>query len=130
MPYDEANLTPADTTSLAWALAWTRFLLRDTSSEEMFSDTELEAVLTSTSFVDETTSPSTRHYRPHVAAGDLIESDPDRAVSESTLGASIESREPSSIARSVRRTGRWIDDTIEAEAGVRPAGGLTLRARF
>ena len=123
MPYDPLDLTPNDTTDGTWALAWTRFLLRDTSATPAFADAELNAVLESTAFEHETVT----HYRPHVAAATLIESDPDRATSESILGVSTTTRSPTAIASAIRKSGRWVDDRIEAATGgVRPPSGREL----
>lgn len=123
MPYDSGDLNPNDTTSSDWALAWTRFLLRDTSTTPAFADAELTAVLESTAFEHETVT----YYRPHAAAASLVESDPDRATSESILGVSSTTRSPTAIANAIRRAGRWMDDLIEAAtSGVRPRSGREL----
>jgi hypothetical protein len=130
--YTEANLTPIDTTAVAWALAWTRFLLHDTdSSNEIYSDTELTAVLTAHAFVHEDgAGVETTYYRPHVAAAHLIATDPDRATSESLLGSSVTVQSPGSLARSIRSRNAWIDDAIEELTEERPPTGRTLTAVF
>jgi hypothetical protein len=130
--YDLSALTPSAPTSLAWGIAWTRFILRDTNATELFSDTELVAILTAHAFTVEDDSPSgsTTYYRPHVVAANLIQSDPDRALSEGLLGATITNRDPGSIARSIRSAGRWVDDLIETESGSRPPTGRTLTPVF
>ncbi len=127
MAYNSGDLTPIDTTNANWGLAWTRFFLHDTDdANELFTDAELSAVLEARSWAYD----SVTYYRPHLAAGDLIEADPDRAITESTLGASFTSRSPSSIARTVRKAGAWVDEAIEDVAGRKPASHLTLTPRF
>jgi hypothetical protein len=125
--YDQSVLADADATDLAWAIAWTRFLLKDTSSTETYSDTELTAVIKATAF---TAEDDTIYYRPHVAAANLIRSDPDRALSEGLLGASITNRDPVSVARSIRNNNAWVDDLIEAASDERPTTGRTLLPVF
>ena len=123
MAYDSTKLALADATSAVWALAWTRFFLRDTSTPEAFTDAELNAVLAAHAFTSEDDDV---YYRPHVAAAALIRSDPDRAMSEGLLGANITNRDPASVARSIRAAGAWVDDLIELAAGERPPTGRTL----
>jgi hypothetical protein len=125
--YDQSVLAAADATDLAWAIAWTRFLLKDTSTTETYSDTELTAVIKAAAF---TAEDDTIYYRPHVAAANLVRSDPDRALSEGLLGASITNRDPASVARSIRTSNAWVDDLIESAADERPPSGRTLLAVF
>lgn len=128
MPYDKSKLTPNDTTSLDWAVAWTRFLLHDTNDDhETYADDEITAVLTSLAWEHETVT----YYRPHLAAASLIESDPDRALSESTLGASITNRDPRSIARSIRKGDAWVRAFITAATdGYAPDAANTLEVTW
>lgn len=127
MAYDPSSLTSTDTTSLDWALAWTRFLLHDTdASNEIFSDTELTAVLT----VHSSKGNGSTYYRPHVAVSNLMVTDPDRATSESLLGSSVTVQSPGSLARAIKSRNRWIDDAIEAASGERPTSGRTLLPGF
>lgn len=129
MAYDETDLAPTTTTSVAWALSWVRFWLRDTDAAlELWSDTEITARLEA----DAWTHDGTKHYRPHVTAGALLEADPDRATSESTLGASLQTRRPEAIARTIRRQGKWVDDAIQDADpdNERPPSHLTLTPRF
>lgn len=123
MAYDPTKLALADATSAVWALAWARFMLKDTSTTEVYSDTELTAVLAATAF---TAEDDTVYYRPHVAAANLVKSDPDRALSEGLLGASITNRDPGAVARAIRAAGRWVDDLIETDSEERPPTGRTL----
>lgn len=125
--YDPSDLQGTDPTSEAWALAWARFLLRDTVVPFAYEDAEVEAVLTSTAF----THSGSTYYRPHVAAAALVESDPDRPISESLLSASVTHRSGGSIARGIRTSGAWVDDLIEAATGgTRPASRTTLVPTF
>lgn len=132
MPYDEGALQPTVLTSIAWANAWTRLFTRDTTSTaETYSDAEIEAVneaqrWTFTNDAGVTTS----YYRPHLAAAALIEADPDRATQESTLQASITTRDVASVARAIRRAGQWIDAAIYAAAGDAPPSLLTIKPTF
>lgn len=121
--YDESALTPLDPTDLTWAIAWARCFLRDRVTPFVYTDTELAAALTAHAFL----SGGDTYYRPHVTVANLITTDPDRATSESLLGASITTRSPASIALGVRVSGRWVDDVIQNEAGERPPSGRTLR---
>ena len=126
MAYDLNALTPSAPTSLAWGVAWTRFMLHDRVSPFVFADAELVGVLSAHAFTSETVV----YYRPHIAAAVLIETDPDRALNQSLLGAHITHQNPSDIAASIRRHGRWVDDAIEDAAGERPASHRTLTAVF
>ena len=126
MLYDSTRLRPHDPTSLEWAVAWTRFLLRDTSTTPLFNDTELVALLDATAFV----VAGVPYYRPQVTTAHLIAGDPDRALSESLLGVNITTRDPTSVARSIRALHRWIDDEIEALTRQRPPTGRQLRATY
>ena len=123
MAYDQSALAAADATSLAWAIAWARFFLKDTGTTELFSDTELVALLKATAY---TAEDAKVYYRPHVVAAALIKTDPDRALSEGLLGASITNRDPASVARSIRAAGVWVDDLIETASDERPPTGRTL----
>ena len=126
MAYTAANLTPHDTTDLDWALAWVRFVMRDTSALEQYTDAEYTAVLGAHAFVENAVT----YYRPHVAAAALVASDPERAISEALLGANLTHRDPSAIALAIRSQCRWIDALIEEASGVRPPSGRTLTAVF
>ena len=126
MSYDPSALTPHDTTSIAWALAWTRFTLRDTASEPQYRDEELLAALEARAF----THDSVAYYRPHIAAAALIVSDPDRATTETLLGSMFTTRKPNAIAKAIRAEGAWVDDLIETAAEARPPTGRTLRPVF
>lgn len=134
MPYDSSDLTPIDTTDAAWALAWTRFYLRDTDdAAEVFTDAEITAVLTATSQdlpVGVDAADQATYYRPHQAAADLIRSDPDLKMQERLLSWSATNRSPDAIARGILAAGRWIDDAIDDAAGVYPERGGTLDPVF
>ena len=127
MAYDQSKLALADATSAVWALAWARFMLKDTGDTEVYSDTELLAFLTATAFTSEDDDV---YYRPHVVAAALVKSDPDRALSEGLLGASITNRDPGAVARAIRAAGRWVDDLIETTSEERPPTGRTLTPVF
>lgn len=123
MSYNPTKLDLADATDVDWALAWTRFHLRDTGTTETYSDAELLATIRSTAW----TYGEVVYYRPHQAAASLIESDPDRASTEAIMGVSLTTRKPAAIAASIRRAGRWADDLITtATDGVRPPSGREL----
>lgn len=126
MSYDPSQLTPHDTTSIAWALAWTRFNLRDTSAAPEYNDVELIAALQARAF----THDDVTYYRPHFTAAALVEGDPDRATTETLLGSMFTTRKPAAIAIAIRANGAWVDDLIEAAAEVRPPTGRTLRPVF
>jgi len=130
MTYNEDNLTPTNLTTSAWAIAWTRFYLRDTSATPEFSDAEVTAVLTATGFTPAREDDDNLYYRPHMAAAQLIEAAPDRAIRESLLGASVDLRNPEAIARSIRRAGRWIDDAITTATSEKPTGSRQLTPVF
>ena len=130
MTYEETDLHPTSLTSSAWALAWTRFFLRDTSSTPEFSDTELTAVLEGTSFTPTRKDDNNTYYRPHVAAANILQADPNRALQESVFEASETKRSPERIARTIRRSGRWIDDAIFEVAEEHPTSNRTLRAVY
>jgi hypothetical protein len=123
---DLSALQPHDPTSLAWAIAWTRSFLRDTSSTPTYSDPELAAGLTARAF----TVGDSSYYRPHVLAAALVQADPARAQSESLLGASVTHRDPASVAAGIRARNVWIDDLIEAASGARPPLGRALIPGF
>lgn len=127
MPYDDTDLSGSDATVAAWALAWARFYLRDTSvTDPEYSDAELTAVLTATAWEHD----SVTYYRPHVAAANIVLGDPDRASSESVLGNSVTLRGASAVANGIRSAGAWVDALISTAAGVTPPSGRTLEPRF
>jgi hypothetical protein len=126
MSYVPANLNLKDATSLVWAIAWTRFFLRDTVTPFQLEDSEITAVLEATAFTVEGTS----YYRPQIAASNIITSDPERALSESLLGVNVRSRDPEEVARAIRVDNRWVDSLIALESGQYPETGRTLTAVF
>lgn len=131
MAYDLSALLPSAPDSLSWAIAWARFMLHDRVTPFVFADAEIAAVLTAHAYVpDPTATPVVTYYRPHIAAGVLIETDPDRALTESLLGAHITHQSPSDIAASLRYHGRWVDDAIWTVAGTPPPSHRTLTAVF
>lgn len=116
--YDEMQLSPVDTSSVGWALATLRFILHDTNNDqERYSDAELTMSLELHAFTPDTVT----YYRPHVVAAHLIQSDPDRAVTESIDNASETKQTPATIAAGVLRAWRSIDDAIFAASEYRPA---------
>lgn len=130
MPYNENDLNPTNLNASSWALAWTRFFLRDTSTPFEFSDTELTAVLEGTRFVPARNDDDQTYYRPHVAAAQIVESDPDRAMREQLLNTVIWHRSPTSVARSIRRAGRWVDDAIVTATSEKPSSSRQLEPVF
>jgi hypothetical protein len=123
---DLSALQTHDPTDLAWAVAWTRSLLRDTTETPTYSDPELVAGLTARAFKVE----GVVYYRPHVLAAALVQADPTRAQSESLLGASVTHRDAASAAAGIRSLNGWIDDLIEAASGTRPPLGRSLTPVF
>jgi len=132
MSYNASDLATVDTSNAAWGLAWLRFILRDTNDDaEVFSDIELEAVLNGhAQSITGTDGATSTRYRPHAAAAALIESDPDRALSESLMSYSRQNREPAGIARGILASYRWMDDEIHDATGVYPDRGRQLRPWF
>lgn len=134
MAYDPTRLAPIDTTDKLWALAWARFWLRDTDGDaELFSDTEVSAVLDATSQdlpAGAAAADQTTYYRPHQAAADLIENDPDRKVSERLLSWQGQYRSAEQVARSILASGDWVDEEIRSVAGEYPNRGGTLDPVF
>lgn len=126
MAYDLSSLLPTDVTSEAWALNMVRLYLRDRESPFEYADTEIATFLNAHAVTAEIAGVDTTFYRPHVTAASIIDADPDRAVTEALMSARVGYRTPDSIARAIRRSGRWIDDLIEGIAGTRPPSGLTL----
>lgn len=134
MPYVEGDLTPNDTTSEAWALAWLRFYLRDTDDDaEVYTDTELTAWLEATAQVlpvNADAADQDTYYRPHQAAADIISGDPDRKIMERILSWQGEYRPAEQVARGILAAGAWIDALIHDAADVYPDRGGTLEAVF
>ena len=121
-----ADMRERDPTNAAWAIAWARHYLRDTSEPFVFEDAELFAELEAHAMVDE----GEAFYRPHATAAFMLRADPERAVSESLLGVNVTHRDVGEVATAITRSGAWIDDLIEAEVGSRPGAGRALRAVF
>lgn len=134
MAYDASDLEWISPTWKKWALAWLRLFLRDTdASTELFSDDELNAVLTATSQdlpVGAAAADQTTYYRPHQAAADLIRNDPDRKMQERLLSWSATYRSPDEIARGIIAAGAFIDAAIYDAEGVYPDRGGTLDPVF
>lgn len=122
MPYDTSKLQAADPTDIEWGLAWVRHLLRDTAAPYAWQDAELYATLQATAWQHE----GTTYYRPHEAAAQILETDPDRPLAESTLGASVTNRDARQLAAAMRRAGAWVNDLIADAAGTRPPSRRTL----
>jgi hypothetical protein len=123
--FDASVLNPPRPTDETWAITATRFYLKDRDGTQ-YEDAELLMVLTGTGF----TVDAVTYYRPHIAAADIIDSDPDRAMSESLLGASIGLRDPDQVSRAIRKAGRWIDALIATESGAEPPSRLILHPTF
>ena len=122
MAYDPSALSPISVTDASWALATLRMILRDTTTPERFTDSELSAVLELHTYTAENTSGvETNYYRPHVVAAALIRTDPDRAISDSIDNASQTRQAPGVIAAGILRDYGRIDDLIETATGTRPA---------
>lgn len=119
MAYDEASLNPFDPVSLSWAVAFLRFLLRDTVSPLEFADAELSATLGLQAFE----AGGVVYYRPHVAAAIMIRSDPERAIIERVDNVSVHKPDPNALAVNLVNSWSAIDDAIAELAGVRPPGG-------
>lgn len=124
-----------DTTSLAWALAYARFALRDIPNEagvypaDSYEDTIILGVIKALQVIDTNPTPNVTYYRPHLAAAQLIEANPVWTSRFNTNGFSEEYRDASDIARFIRRAGAWIDNAIVTATDGR-VGGRSLDVRL
>jgi hypothetical protein len=124
-----------DTTSLAWALAYARFALRDIPNEanvypaDSLEDTVIIGTITALQVVDTNPDPDVTYYRPHLAAAALIEANPTYVTRFSTSGFSEQYRDAATVARFIRNAGKWIDDKI-IELTVGRVGGRSLDVRL
>lgn len=100
MPYEPANLSPTTTTSELWAIAWARKLAQDVRDTPVWDDPEWLAELGLDAFTDST--PET-HYRPHLTAARVIETNVNYAISESVLGASWTKEKAGVVAGQIRQ---------------------------
>lgn len=120
MAYDPTVLSPIAVTDAAWALNTLRFILRDTTAPERYSDSELSAALELRAFTtDNSEGVETTYYRPQAVAASLIRSDPDRAITESIDNASETRNTPGTVAAGIEREWVRIDELIEIECGCR-----------
>lgn len=111
--YTPADLEDGVLEDVTKALAWSRFILRDTIEPFAFLSTELIAMLRATSVQHD----GSVYYRPHVVAATLVRADPERAITESIDNASKTKPDPDAIAARILRAYSWIDDQIDALTG-------------
>jgi len=117
--YDVTALAPLDPTDETWALATARRFLRDTPNQtgafhpRSFMDVELVAQAT----LDSVAYDGTVYFRPHVAAANLLRSNPERVLSFSGAGYSETYAEAEKLARAILKAGVGIDDAINELAG-------------
>lgn len=126
MAYDESALNPIDPTSLTWAVAFLRMLLRDTQEPLEHADAELSATLALQAFQ----VGGTAYYRPHMTAAAMVRSDPERAIIERVDNVSVHKQDPAVIASQLEKAWASIDDQIAGLAGQRPPVGRTFRPVF
>jgi hypothetical protein len=117
--YTAADLTDAALSDASQAIAWARFIVRDTEEPYTYHDVELMALLNGTAVRYEAAT----FYRPHYVAATLIRTDPDRAISESIDNASKTKPDPDVIADRIMRAYRFIDDRIDELTDV-PLGNV------
>ena len=120
--YTEGDLAgfKADPTDADAALAWARFLSKDTgTSEGENSDAEWNALLAKNTEVIN----STTYYRPHLTVKEWILSQWNRGESESNRLGSIKYRDSKAMAESLFNQNVWMDEAINAHL---LAAGSTL----
>jgi len=116
--YSTSDLALNDPTDADWALAYVRFALRDKPNDasaypsDSLEDEEINAALTGNKLVDDGVTPNVTYYQPHRVAADLLEGNPWWVTRFNAAGYSEELRDVSSIAKGLRRAGRWIDESI------------------
>ena len=117
---------PVDLTSLSWALAAAREMLRDTIEPHSYSDSLLMLALGAHAIEHEDST----YYRPHAAAANTLLSDPERLRSETIDNATKSFMNPAHAASALLRAYAWIDDQIEDATGTDPRPSRTLRVVF
>ena len=111
--YTEGDLAgfEADPTDADGALAWVRFLSKDTGANEgEHSDAEWNALLAK----NDITIDGNTYFRPHVTVREWILSQWNRGESESNRLGSITYRDTKAMADSVFTSNSWIDKAINA----------------
>lgn len=128
--YSLVDLALNDPSDADWALSYARFALRDKPNDAStypagsLEDEEVNAALTANKLTDSTASggDGTVYYRPHLVAAELLEANPEFVERFSVSGYSEQIRTADSIARGIRRAGRWIDDSIRTSTDKRVGG--------
>ena len=128
--YNTTHLALNDPSDATWALAYVRFALRDKPNDASaypagsLDDDELNAVLTARKLTDLMANggDGTDYYVPHQVAAEIIEANPEFVERFSVSGYSEQVRSADSIARGIRRAGRWIDASIRASTSKRIGG--------
>ncbi len=135
--YDQVALSTRTITSLAWARAYARFLIRDTPNEvgaypqNSLTDIELDQQLTSFSVIDRVTGggDDTVYYRPHVVATHVLTADPTRLMAFSVSGYAETAPDLAIVTRGILLASRWVDAAIETATNGRLSFGImTLRS--
>lgn len=130
--YNITDLSLADPTSSAWALAWARRFAADVPNaagawpDHSLDDAEWSAYLEATALKDST--GTTTYYRPHEAAALAIESNPLWLDRLSIAGVTQTFRSASEAASAIRRAGQWIDILIYNKNGPAPDGDRIIPA--
>lgn len=125
--YTEANLASPDTTSTDWALAFVRFVLRDTPNdastfpEYSMTDAEISAALEVDAITDKVSlgGDGSVYYPAHRTAARLLRTNPQYAERISVAGYT-ETRTPASqLATRIVRANSWVDEEIVLETNAR-----------
>lgn len=138
--YSPTNLALNDPTSLAWALAYARFTLRDKPLQAddiiwpdgSLTNEELEAAITADAITDTVAGggDDTVYYVPHRTAANLIRANPELLQRWSVDGYASERRAIPSITRGILQAGAWIDASIRSSTVSRVGAGASLGVRF
>lgn len=127
--YDVTDLALNDPTSLAWAVAYVRFALRDKPNESSayplgsLQDEEIEAALAGGALADEIDGSTETYYPAHRVAARLLASNPEFVQRWSAAGVSQEFRAAKDVARDIVTAGAWIDASISDLTDGRVAPG-------
>jgi hypothetical protein len=126
--YDVAKVSPVLPSSMAWALAYVRMVLKDKPNAQGlfppngFEDEEIKAQLELDSRVISTTT----FYPAHLTAANLLSGDPERVLSFALGGLSETRPNPLDLAASIRGRGSMIDRLITAAAAATVEPGVAV----
>lgn len=129
--YNDADLLLRDPTSLAWAVAFFRWALRDTPNdndtfpEPSMTDAEVQAQVEAFTKTDAASrgGDGTVYYRPHAAAASTLISNPAFLQKFSGGGYSEEYPNPQRTAMRFFAAHKWIDDSITDSTNGRVSAG-------